>query len=249
MNVGSYTGAAALSAYEKWQEITSQNISAGTVPGYKKTDVSFSNILLDNPGGTPNTLRGQGADGSMPKISPVVGYAQGEIARTGNELDFAIQGPGFFQVQRGDGQVAYTRNGEFHLSPERQLVTKEGFKVLGDGGPVTFGNTGGPITINSEGSILQGDKAVGKLAVYESAKPQGLKRLSDGLFASADPNEQLRRVDNPAVLNGGVELSNVTPLKEMINLISISRAYEACQRIIMANDENTGRAIQSLGNS
>ena len=249
MNVGSYTGAAALSAYEKWQEITSQNISAGSVPGYKKTNVSFSNLLLESPESELAKGRADGGSLSMPSVNAGVAYAQGDIGRTGNELDFAIQGPGFFQVQRGNNEMAYTRNGEFHLSADRKLVTKEGFEVMGDGGPVTFSNTGGAITVNSEGNILQGDKVVGKLAVYNSAKPDSFKRVSDGLFAPKDPNEQPQRVDDATVINGGVEASNVNPLREMVNLISISRAYAACQKIIMTGDENTGKAIQFLGNS
>ena len=75
-----------------------------------------------------------------------------------------------------------------------------------------------------------------------------VERVGDGLLGPSDPNVQPQAIDNPSVLNGQIEGSNVSPLQEMVNLVSVSRAYEASQRVIFANDENTGKAIETLGN-
>jgi flagellar basal body rod protein FlgG len=183
----------------------------------------------------------------MPSSVTQFSLQQGELRSTNNELDFAIQGEGFFQIQRPNGQNGYTRDGQFRLNPERVLVTRQGFPLMGEGGPITLRPEGGRISINAEGSVIQGQQIVGKVAVYQIPGDQ-LERVGDGLLAPKDPAVQPGAIERPNVLNGYVEGSNVTPLNEMVNLIAVSRAYEASQRIITANDENADKAIQILGN-
>lgn len=248
MNIGLYQGAASLAALERWQEMVSQNIGASSVPGFKKNEMSFEAVL----GGVKRTGAeggfGKEVSSAMPRQSVRISMEPGELRSTGNELDFAIQGGGFFQVQKPDGQTGYTRDGEFRLSPDRTIVTKQGFPVMGDGGPITLRPGGGRITINPEGTIVQGETQVGKIAVHEFADPSKLRRIGDGLLAPADASVQSTTVEKPTVLGGALEGSNVSPLREMVNLITVSRAYEANQRLVVANDEATGKAIQTLGN-
>ena len=247
MNIGIYQGAASLNACEKWQGILSQNIASASVPGFRKTEASFASVLadqqrMDNGGRSPKEFKGV-----MPSSVTQFSLQQGELRSTNNELDFAIQGEGFFQIQRPNGQNGYTRDGQFRLNPERVLVTRQGFPLLGEGGPITLRPEGGRISINAEGSVIQGQQIVGKVAVYQIPGDQ-LERVGDGLLAPKDPAVQPGSIERPNVLNGYVEGSNVTPLNEMVNLIAVSRAYEASQRIITANDENADKAIQILGN-
>ena len=248
MNVGVYQGAASLSALERWQEIISQNIAAASVPGFKKTEASFASVL-----GETERVGGEGRSakevrGVMPSTVSEISMRQGELRSTGSELDFAIQGSGFFQVQRPNGELGYTRDGGFQLSPERTLVTKQGFPVMGDSGPLTLKAGGGRISINAEGTLLQGDTPIAKIGVYDFQDPKSLTRVGDGLLAPADQNAQPQAVERPSVLSGNLESSNVSPLQEMVNLVTVSRAYEASQRVIFAHDENTGKAIETLGN-
>jgi flagellar basal-body rod protein FlgF len=248
MDIGIYKGAAALSAYEKWQEVISQNIAAGSAPGFKKTDLAFSAMESDRAGlggqsGFADQLRGV-----MPQTATKINFAPGELRHTGDDLDFAIQGGGFFQIQRANGEVGYTRDGEFHLSPDRTLVTKQGLPVMGESGPITFKPEAGPISINADGMIFQRDQQIAKLTVFDFKDPGALRRIGDGLFAPAGASTQPEAVERPQVLNGALEGSNVSPLSEMVNLIAVSRAYEATQRLIMAHDDNDEKAIQTLGN-
>lgn len=248
MNIGLYQGAASLAALERWQEMVSQNISASSVPGFKKNEMSFEAVL----GGMKRTGTeggfGKDVSSAMPRHTVQINMEPGELRSTGNELDFAIQGSGFFQVQKPDGQTGYTRDGEFRLSPDRTIITKQGFQVMGDGGPITLRPGGGKVTINSEGMIVQGETQVGKIAVHDFADPSKLRRIGDGLLAPADASVTSTTVEKPMVLGGSLEGSNVSPLREMVNLITVSRAYEANQRLVVANDETTGKAIQALGN-
>lgn len=248
MNIASYRGAASLAAYEKWQEVTSQNIAASSMPGYKKSEVSFDSVAGDvlRLGQQSGSIKND-SQGIMPRVSIQTNFTQGELHRTGSDLDFAIQGKGFFQVQRGNGEMGYTRDGEFQLSPDGKLITKEGLTVMGESGPITTNPNGGSITVNSEGTLTQGDQVIGKLALYEAKDPSSLRRLGNVMFGTA-PGQKLNRVENPKVVNGYVEASNVSPLTEMVNLVAVSRAYEACQKTMMSDGDETDKAIQILGN-
>ena len=236
-----------MAAYEKWQEAISQNISEGSLPGFKRTEVSFASL----DGGT-SAVGTDGTDaqvmrGSMPSASPSISFAQGQLSHTGNDLDFAIQGSGFFQVQQPNGQMAYTRDGQFHLSPDKTLVTSSGLTVQGDSGPITFKSGSGPIAINAEGTITQADQPIGKMAAFDFTDATKLRRVGDGLFSPGDSGATPAKVERPKILNSYLEGSNVTPMSEMVNLVSVSRAYEASQKVVQTADDNQDKAIQMLG--
>lgn len=247
MNVGVYQGAAALSALERWQQTISQNIASSSVAGFKKDETSFASVLGEIERIGDEGRLGKEVRGVMPGVVNEISMKPGELGATGSELDFAIQGGGFFQIQRPNGELGYTRDGSFKLSTDRTLVTKQGFTVMGDGGPLTLKAGGGKIAINGDGTLMQGDTLIGKIGVFEFENPKTLQRVGEGLLASTNPNVQPQAVERPNVLSGFLERSNVSPLLEMINLVTVARAYEVSQKMIRSHDENTGRAIESLG--
>lgn len=247
MNIGVYQGAASLAALERWQGIISENLAAAAVPGFRKTEATFASVL----GGTMRGADGRAAatsQGVMPSAVSRLNMQVGQIRTTGAEFDFAIEGPGFFQVQRPNGQIGYTRDGEFHVNSERILVNKLGYPVMGDGGPVTLRPEGGTVSINADGAIVQGDQIIGRIGVVDFADPSVLHRIGDGLLAPSKENVTPQPIEKPKVVTGALETSNVAGLQEMVNLITVSRAYEASQRVIQTHDENAGKAIQTLGN-
>ena len=248
MNVGSYTSAAALTALEKWQEITSQNISAGTVPGFKKTNVSFKSIEFDKAMAEAERQGAASQTARMPTPNTKINFTQGPINQTELETDFAIQGRGFFQIILPSGEVAYTRNGSFYINANNTLVTKEGYPVSGGGGPIVFEPEKEPITINSEGTIMQGERPVAILNVYDTPNPGEMRRIGDGLFVPLNPDQGVVEVRESRVMNRALEGSNLNQMKEMIDLITVSRSYAAVQKVLTTLDENTGKAISSLGN-
>jgi flagellar basal body rod protein FlgG len=246
MNIGVYQGAASLAALERWQGIISENLAAQSVPGFRKTEATFASVLGgDIRGGGERTAAS--AKGVMPATVSRLNMQSGQIRTTGAEFDFAIEGPGFFQIQRPDGTTGFTRDGEFHVNSERTIVNKLGYPVLGDGGPVVLRPEGGRVSINADGAIVQGDQIVGRIGLVDFADPRTLRRIGDGLLGASD-GTQPTPIALPKVVNGALEGSNVSGLQEMVNLITVSRAYQASQRVIQTADENAGKAIQSLGN-
>lgn len=246
MNIGIYKSASAMVALDRWQESISQNIASASVPGYRKTEGAFASKAADlERYGEGRSVREE--QGVMPKGVSQISLQPGEIRATGNETDFAIQGRGFFKVQLDKGQVGYTRDGEFHVNAERMLVNKAGHQVLGDSGPITFKPEGGRISLSADGSLVQGDQAVGKLPIFDFKDTDKLRRLGDGMLAAEDENVQPKTIENPEIVSGVLEMSNVQPLQEMVNMITVSRAYEANQKVIISNNDLLEKAITSLG--
>jgi flagellar basal-body rod protein FlgF len=247
MNIGIYKSASAMVALDRWQQQISQNIAAGSVPGYKKIESTFEAKMaeMERYGSDGRAMKEE--RGVMPVAVSQISLNPGEIRSTGNETDFAIQGRGFFKVQTDGGQVGYTRDGEFHTNAERTLVNKQGFPVLGESGPITFKPEGGAISVSPDGTVAQGEQAVGKLPIYDFKDTDKLRRMGDGMLTAEDSSVQPKPVQSPQVAGGVLEMSNVQPLQEMVNLITVSRAYESNQKVITSNDELLDKAIQSLG--
>lgn len=247
MNIGIYKSASALVALDRWQETISQNIASASVPGFRKTQPAFECRAADLERFGADARSVREARGVMPAPISQISLQPGEIRATGNETDFAIQGRGFFGVQIDHGLTGYTRNGEFHVNSERVLVNKQGLPVLGDGGPITLRPEGGRISIASDGTLVQGDTAIGKLPLYDFQDAAKLRRIGDGLLGLEDANVRPQVVDKPEIVGGVLETSNVQPLQEMVNMITVARAYEANQRVVMGHNELLEKAIQSLG--
>lgn len=245
MNIGIYNAASTLSSLEKWQEVTSQNIAAGNVPGYKGNQMSFEAIQAGVMGinsmgkvvATPMT---------MAQSTSECNFAGGQISQTDVPTHLALNGDGFFKVQ-GDGFEYYTRDGEFHINAEGQIVNKAGDLVLGDNGPMSIDPKYGEITVNQQGEIMQGIMSVGKLAVVDVEDKGELIRISGGFRLSPDSNAAVTQVTDPNVIQGSLEDSNISPLKEMVNLISISRAFEVNHKVIQSLDEIQSKTIEVMG--
>ncbi|MBI5766937.1 MAG: flagellar hook-basal body protein [Verrucomicrobia bacterium] len=250
MNVGLYQSASALSALERWQDTVSQNITSSQTAGYRKRTVNFSTQRAGEL--QPNPKARIGTEGAIsmvfPKINSGINFQNGEIQPTRRELDCSIQGEGFFEVQRPDGSHVYTRSGEFRMRPDRTLVTSSGDEILSDAGaPILLVPNGGPVVINQNGSIFQGATSLGKFAVKKFADNSQLRPIAGGFFVPAPGSPAPETVDDPELLQGYLEASNVTPLREMVDLVLISRAYEANQKIINTVDQQMQKTLEALG--
>ncbi len=247
MNIGIYKCASAMVALDHWQGSISQNIASASVPGFRKTEGAFASKAaeLDRYGADGRSVKEM--RGEMPNSVSQISLQPGEIRATGNETDFAVQGRGFFKIQLEKGQVGYTRDGEFHLNAERTLVNKAGRPVLGVDGPIIFKPEGGQISVSADGTLVQGDAAVGKLPIYDFKDTDKLRRMGDGLLNAEDEKVQPQLLEKGELVNGVLEMSNVQPLQEMVNMITVSRAYEANQKVIISGNDLLEKAIQSLG--
>ena len=249
MNVSLYQAASALNANARWQEIISENLAGSTIPGFKKQDLSFAAVQAGMlmPNGTTSLANGQPV--SLPSASNHINFTQGDIKKTEVLTDLAIDGPAFFEVQLANGTNAYTRDGEFKINAQGELVTKQGYVVMGEGGPIQLDrNAATPMTVGADGTVTQAGQTRGKLSLTAFNDPSLLMPIGGGMFSAKAPGIQTTTETKSTLRQGFVEGANTNSVLEMTNLISVMRAYEANQRVIQMQDERMGRAISELGN-
>jgi flagellar basal body rod protein FlgG len=245
MNVSLYQAAAALTANSRWQETIADNLAASSIPGYKKQELSFGAVAA---GFMPASAQGA-TRFSLPHAASSINFQPGELKFTGVKSDVALQGSGFLAVQMPDGNTAYTRDGELQISSSGQLVTKQGFAVLGEGGPIQLDpNNSAPVSISATGEVSQGADLKGTLRAVQFSDPNLLTPISRGFFLANSPNLKTSPAVDTTFHQGYLEGANTSPTMEMAHLITSMRLYEANQRVIQAQDDRMGRAITELGN-
>ncbi len=215
-------------------DIFAQNIANVNTPGYKKERISFKDYIVP-----VDNKRDLADDGRvMADLSKsIIDFSSGTIQRTGNALDLAINGEGFFALEEG----RYTRNGNFMISSDGYLATKEGVKVLGDGGPIAV--QGRSIDISPSGEVLVDEVPVGKVKIVNFPDNGVLKKLSGGMFATAETGEE----GNSEISQGFLEQSNVNAIQEMVQMLASTREFESYQKIIHSFDEASSKTINELG--
>ena len=235
MNVSLYQAAAAMNANARWQDMISENLAASSISGGRGRDVSFSSVQA-------------GSQFVIPAARTAVNFKPGELQPTNNPMDFALEGKGLFEVQLPNGEHAFTRDGEFHLNSQGQLVTKQGYNVLSDGGPVQSDPSNAhPLTIAATGEVSQGGDVKGKLKIAEFDNPQLLTPLGSGTFRADNPSLKPSATPSTQVRQGFVEASNISSTTEMAKLITAMRGFEANQKVIQMQDDRMGRVITDLG--
>jgi len=246
MNVSLYQAAAAMNAQARWQELITQNLAASSAPGYRKQDISFASVQA---GLDPSAANMTGMAYLIPQATSATNFQQGEMLPTGGNLDFAIDGPGLFEVQLPNGTKAYTRDGEFQLNAQGQMVTKQGYSVLGDGGPIQLDPSNpAPITVSATGEISQGDQPKGRIRLVEFAKMNALNSIGGGYFlAGTGPGTQPVTATASTMRQGFLEGSNSSPTTEMASLITSMRLFEANQKVLQTQDDRMGKVITDLG--
>jgi flagellar basal-body rod protein FlgG len=248
MNVSLYQAASALQAMDRWQEAIAENLASATVPGFKKQEVSFEAV----PSGRHHATSAPGSTSSavmMVQSGPgATNFQAGEFRTTQVKTDLAIDGPGFFEVELPGGHRAFTRDGEFHLNATGQLVTKEGYTVLGDGGPIQLDlNNYTELSVSPTGEVSQGTDLKGRLRVTEFSRPQSLHRLSGGYFTAGNNPDAGATPSTTSTLRQGVlESANTSVVREMANLMVAMRTFEANQRMAQLHDDRMARAINDL---
>lgn len=249
MNVSIYQAAAALSAHDRAQELIADNLASSSIPGFKKQTISFAAVQAGMMPFPALAANGLNQHFLLPRTISATDFEPGQMNYTGVKTDVAIDGAGLFEIRTPGGATLYTRAGEFKMDLQGQLVTREGYTVIGQGGPIQFdpARRSEPIRIAQSGEISQGDTLVGKLKVVLFNDPQLLTRLNTGYFAATNPNLQQTVSTDTRICQGLVESSNATPMREMALLLQNIRQYETNQRVIQMNDERLGRAITEIG--
>ena len=170
--------------------------------------------------------------------------APGAIVQTGNELDMALNGDGFFAVQTPGGE-RWTRSGAFAIDNTGRLVDLNGNAVLGEGGPIQFDPDENGITIAADGAISSSAGPKGRLRLVKFANAQQLTRDGANLFSGGTPIPAV----GTSVTQGSIERSNVSGVAEMAEMIRVTRAYESVTSLTQKQDELRRSAIQRLGDA
>ena len=247
-----YTAATGMVAQQTQIDVVSNNISNVNTIGYKKQRAEFADLFYQTMeyAGTATSTTTQSPTGinvglgarttAITKI-----FTQGNFKETGNNLDIAIQGDGFFQIQLPDGRIAYTRDGAFKLDAEGNVVTSDGYLLVPN---ITLPATTVQVSIGTDGivSILEAGQTqmqqIGQIQIAKFINPAGLHSLGSNLYintsASGEPIVTVPGTDGTGELRQGfVEMSNVQLVEEMTDLITGQRAYDAASKAIVTSDE------------
>jgi len=243
MEVSLYSAAAAMNATERWQDMVADNLSSASIPGARQQVMSFSSVQAGlastQPGAANNTY-------VIPFAGASTNFTQGELKATGNNLDVALDGPGFFGVRMPDGSTAYTRDGEFTLNNQGQLVTKQGYAVNSSGGTLAFDpNNPAPIDISASGEVSQGTDIKGSIAVTEFGNLKAVS-LGNGGFFQAGAAARPGPGTTTNVRQGFVEQSNTSPTLAMASLISAMRMFETNQKVMQMQSDRMSKTITDL---
>ena len=197
-------------------------------------------LLLNR--GARNTI---GTINSGQRLNRVLtNFNQGTLEQTGNNLDFAISGSGFFKVLTPHGEM-YTRNGNFTLNNNTEIVTAEGYFLAGRYGSIL--TEGANFQLSDSGHIIVNGENIDQLEVVNIENIQDLRKHGGGYF-EIEENAELQLVEfTGSIKQGALESSNVSTIKEMVELISIHRTFESNQRVVRAYDEILQKAVNDIG--
>ena len=247
-----YTSASGMQAQQMNLDVIANNLANVNTTGFKKSKVEFQDLLYQTSRAAgseagagnqvPTSL--QVGHGSRP-VATAKNFSNGELYQTGEKLDIAIHGNGFFKVTLTDGSDAFTRDGGFKLNNSGSIVTSDGLPVTSFAG-VTIPSTATNVSISPDGSVSLTDQGVtstvGQITLSRFANPAGLESMGNSLYRRTEASgTEETGTPNLAgmgtVQQGWLELSNVKVIEEMVNLIKAQRAYEINSKSIQAADE------------
>jgi flagellar basal-body rod protein FlgF len=230
-------GLSAQQALRRRMDMTANNLANMTTTGFKAEKLVLRELVE-----APAEARDGSADIAFVDAWRLQrDMSTGAMLRTGNPLDVAIDGEGFFAVETAAGP-AYTRDGRFALLDGR-LVTRAGQPVLAPG-LVEIDPAAGDVTIDPTGAIRQNGAEIGRLTLVAFDQPDALEKLGDNLWGPA--GQTARPAEGARIAQGFVEGSNVNAVAELTQMIEISRAYQSVSRMLSQSDELRGAAINKL---
>ena len=252
MNQALWIAKTGLDAQQTRMEVVSNNIANVNTTGFKRERAVFEDLLYQNMTqvGASSTQDTQLPSGfsigtGVRVVATEKLHSQGKLVNTGNPLDLAVQGKGFFQVLMPDGSLAYTRDGSFQVNQEGQLVTASGYQVQP---AITVPEGALSVTIGSDGTVsvlLPGSTAptqIGSLQLSNFINPAGLQPIGQNLLlesgSSGAPQTGTPGLNGLGTLTqGSVESSNVNIAEELVNMIETQRAYEMNSKAIQSADQ------------
>lgn len=226
-----------LDAYANVQEVIARNLANANTVGFKKNIISFKTILTQT----------EDVETSSLQTKYGIDHSSGNLTYTGNALNIAVDGDGFFTLETENG-MRYTRNGQFQLSNTGEIVTDSGAKVLGQGGPIYIPKGGGEIVIDKKGIVKINGKEIGTLMITNFNDLTSLVPTGNSTFTA--PLESIDETGEAKfnVAQGYLESSNVSVVMEMVDMITNMRSYEASNNVIKTFSDLMERLISNQSN-
>jgi len=224
-------------------DVIANNMANVGTNGFKARSARFNEFIMPIASAESFVARDRPLSYVVDRGTPL-DLSQGDLKRTGNPLDVALRADNFLVVQTANGE-RYTRAGSLEINAQGQLVTQTGQPVMGNGGPITFGENESNPRIAADGTVStdQGDR--GKLRLVRFANPRALVNEGTNLFASA-AGAALPAGPEARVEPGAIEGSNVKAIVEMTRLIEVQRSYQSTANMLAKTDELRGKAIARL---
>ena len=215
------------------------NIANAGTGGYK-SDREFYSLYAAPEAADPLSLA------TMPLIDrPWTDFSQGTLRPTGNSLDVALAGKGFFAVNGPAGPL-YTRNGNFHAAANGTLVTADGYPVRGSGGKPLNISPARPLEISSDGTVRQDGNIIGQLEIADFTSTAGLAKHGNNYFRAAQQPSRSGAPRDTAIRQGHLEDSNTGGAEAAVRLIGIMRQFEMLQKAVSLGEDMNTRAIQEV---
>lgn len=251
MPKGVYAAASAMLVESRALDVRARNLANAQTAGYRREEPlrrGFADVFADDNGGKDDqdgSLKGNGGAGILSNGS-MFRFADGAPEPTGNPLDLALAGDGFF-VATKDGKQLLTRGGNFTQDPLGRLTTREGWPILGQGGPVQIPPEALAVAIDAKGTIQVtlpdgSTPVIDQLRLATVAKPQEMRALSGVHF---DYDGQPLIEAKATIRQGALEKSNVDPIQEMVEMISLQRRYDSAQKAI-SEQTNAGGGFSDI---
>jgi flagellar basal-body rod protein FlgG len=245
-----YSSASGMEAQQANLDVIANNLANVNTTGFKRSKIEFQDLLYETTR-SPGAEQGSGTQlptgiqvghGSRVVATSKV-FTEGELTQTGEQLDLAINGDGFFQVQMPDGTLAYTRDGALKRSSTGQITTSDGLPLQGGFQPIVAGTTS--ITISSSGEVTATSSSGNQnfqVQLVRFTNPAGLNSVGGNLYteslASGTPETGTPGENGYGTLQQGyLEMSNVKVVQEMVNMIVAQRAYEVNSKSVQSADE------------
>ncbi|MGD8453443.1 MAG: flagellar hook-basal body protein [Phycisphaerae bacterium] len=247
MIYGLYHSAAGMMTREYEQNVIANNLANAETVGFKQEVAVLAEREPESVSGGrqgPSAVGLEALSGGLWLGQTYTDWSQGTLVETGNEMDVALDGPGFL-VTEADGRVLYTRDGRLMVDDTGQVRSAtDGAPMLGpSGAPVQVNPFGGKPSCDEDGRVVQDGVIVGQLAVVDFADRDALRHAGSGRF---DAGETATIPSVARVLSGKVEASSVDPVQELVGMIETARAYEINARMLSLQDQSASRLINLL---
>ena len=241
MDSGLYAACAGLVARTQALDVAASNLANANTNGYKAQVPTFRSVLANAGASVSSNPIAQAVNDFGVLGDSRTNLLQGSLEHTGSDLDFALQGDGWFAVQTGNGKL-YTRNGNFHVDHDGHLVTADGNPVLGTQGPITI--PAGKLDVSSDGTISVDGALAGQVQVVQFASGTALTQAGSSYFSAPAGSEQS---SSGNIVQGSLENSNVNPISAAVDLVSLQRHADLLQQALTAFHTNFNRiAAQNL---